>query len=117
MEEIIMTQTIIKDEEKTVNTSKEVYFSEILQEIQQIPREHWSNLLQILRAFREVTNPSTEKPLNNVKNDLLVVDPSEQKKKNQAALELLRRWEEDSDDEQEQKEAWEILSKAFDIND
>lgn len=112
-----MTQTIIKEDEKTVNTSKEVYFSEILQEIQGIPREYWSNLLQILRAFREVTNPSTEISISNVKNELLEIDPSEQMKKNQAALELLRRWEEDSDDEQEQKEAWEILSKAFDIND
>jgi uncharacterized protein YchJ len=37
----------------------------------------------------------------------------EQKKKNQAAIELLRSWR-DEGDEEEQRETWEFLKKALD---
>ncbi|MGI0479747.1 hypothetical protein ACN4EE_03045 [Geminocystis sp. CENA526] len=114
-----MTQVTIPQEtkEEVTNTTKEVYFTDILQEIQAIPQEYWSNLLQILRSFREVTDPSTVKKTVHLTNNLFAnYDPSKQEEKNKAALELLRRWREEGDEE-EQTEAWEILSKAFDIHD
>lgn len=114
-----MTQATIKQENTdSTSTSKEVYFTDLFNEIRLIPQEYWANLLQILRSFREVTNPGSEIPINNnVTNDILNIDPSEQMKKNQAARELLRSWREDEDDVENQKETWEILSTAFDIND
>lgn len=114
-----MTQATIKQETSDLtSSSKEVYFTDLLSEIQLIPQEYWANLLQILRSFREVTNPGTEIPINNnATNNIVNIDPSEQMKKNQVVLELLRHWREDDDDLENQKETWEILSTAFDIND
>lgn len=110
-----MTQATIKQENTdSTSTLKQVYFTDLLNEIQLIPQEYWSNLLQILRSFREVTNPGSEIPINNnIKDDILNIDPSEQMKKNQAALELLRRWEEEGD-EQEQTETLEYLLNVLD---
>lgn len=111
-----MTQAITKEDEKIVTTSQKVYFSDILQEIQGIPQEYWSNLLQILRSFREVTNKNTKHSVHNLTSETENDNTSEKVNTNEGALELLRRWREE-DDVEDQKETWEILSKAFDMNE
>lgn len=92
---------------------REIAIGELLQEIQATPREHWSNLLEMVRLFRESV---TRKPVSS-DNESSEVDPeaarAEQIKKNQAAIELLRSWREYGD-EQEQTETWEYLRQALD---
>lgn len=86
----------------------------IVLEIEKMPQEYWSNLLQIIRLYREsVTMKTTtvdawSKAIDDLKNPDPVVKAARQK----ALSELLRSWREEGD-EQEQKETWEILSKAF----
>ncbi|WP_254174490.1 hypothetical protein [Planktothrix pseudagardhii] len=84
--------------------------NEILTEIQLTPQEQWHNLLQIMRTFRQATNPDP-KPVPLTPEEQ---QRKEQIKKNQAVIELLRKWRDD-DDEQEQKETWEILNQALEI--
>lgn len=112
-----MTQVTIKQENTDLtSTSKEVYFTDILSEIQLIPQEYWANLLQILRSFREVTNKSTKHSVHNLTSETENDNTSEKVNTNEGALELLRRWREE-DDVEDQKETWEILSKAFDMKE
>jgi hypothetical protein len=59
----------------------------LLQEIEATPREYWVDLLDTLRQFRQKI-PST---------DLSVVD-AEQARKNQAAIDLLDSWLDDTED-------------------
>ncbi|MGK7901357.1 MAG: hypothetical protein AB4352_08095 [Hormoscilla sp.] len=91
----------------------EIAITELLQEIQATPRVYWSNLLLIVRLFRESV---TSKPVSS-DNESSEVAPeaarAEQIKKNQAAIELLRSWREYGD-EQEQTETWEYLRQALD---
>ncbi len=111
-----MTQTTIKQETPdSTNRSKEVYFTDILQEIQATPREYWSNLWQIIRSFRQAITSREEILLNSSTNSKIESDESEQINKNQAVLELLRQWREEGHEE-EQTETWEFLRKALDLN-
>lgn len=108
----ILTNTQPSQSEPITQTVSEVSFMELLNEIQKTPREYWFHLFQILHAFREalVLNHPAEKELLNSEEEQL-----EQTQKNQAAIELLRQWRE-ADDDHEQKETWEILSKALEVN-
>ncbi len=87
--------------------------ADLLREIQQIPREYWPNLLQLIRLFREsvALKPglSTE-PMETVVTEM---SQAERMQRNQAAIELLRSWEEEGD-EQEQTETWEYLRRVLD---
>jgi hypothetical protein len=87
--------------------------AELLREIQQIPREYWPYLLQMMRLFRETVTMkplSSNMPIETVTPEM----PREERiQKNQAAIELLQSWEEEGD-EQEQTETWEYLRKALD---
>ena len=104
-----MTQATIKQENpELINTSKEVLKSEIIQEIEATPQEYWSNLLQIIRSFREATTSVNNSITTEIKSE-----QGEQINKNQAALELLRRWEEEGD-EQEQTETLDYLLTVLD---
>lgn len=86
---------------------------DLLREIQQIPRDYWPNLLQLIRLFREsvALKPglSTE-PMETVVTEM---SQAERMQRNQAAIELLRSWEEEGD-EQEQTETWEYLRRVLD---
>jgi hypothetical protein len=75
----------------------------LLHEIEATPREYWTDLLDILRQFRQKI-PSTVPS---------VVD-AEQAQKNQAAIALLDSWLEDSEDALEHQQAWEFLKTALD---
>jgi hypothetical protein len=87
-------------------------FVEFLQEIQATPRESWPQLIQIMRLFREAV--TKEHKVSDIsipaKDTNGKFDPIEQHK---ALSELLRSWREEGDEE-DQKETWEILSKALD---
>ncbi|HAG84983.1 MAG TPA: hypothetical protein DCL61_28500 [Cyanobacteria bacterium UBA12227] len=89
--------------------------AKLILEIQQTPEEYLPNLLQIVRLFREsvtikpVGSEAWVKASDQIKNP----DPIKESVKQIALRELLRSWREEGD-EQEQKETWEILSKALD---
>lgn len=75
----------------------------LLHEIEATPREYWSDLLDTLREFRQ-NIPSTASP---------VID-AEQAQKNQAAIELLDSWLDDTEDALEHQQAWDFLKTALD---
>lgn len=89
--------------------------AKLILEIQQTPEEYLPNLLQIVRLFREsvsmkpVRSPAYAKAMDEIQNP----DPVKKSVQQIALSELLRSWREEGD-EQEQKETWEILSKALD---
>jgi hypothetical protein len=75
----------------------------LLQEIEATPREYWTDLLDTLRQFRQKI-PSTAPS---------VID-AEQAKKNQAAIDLLDSWLDDTEDASEHQQAWDFLKTALD---
>lgn len=75
----------------------------LLHEIEATPREYWSDLLDTLREFRQ-NIPSTASP---------VID-AEQAQKNQAAIELLDSWLDDTEDASEHQQTWDFLKTALD---
>ncbi|NJL41266.1 MAG: hypothetical protein HC899_34530 [Leptolyngbyaceae cyanobacterium SM1_4_3] len=75
----------------------------LLHEIEATPRQYWTDLLDTLRQFRQRL-PST---------DLSVVD-AEQARRNQAAIDLLDSWLDDTEDASEHQQAWEFLKTALD---
>lgn len=75
----------------------------LLDEIEATPREYWSELLDTLRQFRQ-TIPSTTSSIVDV----------EQAQKNQAAIELLDSWLDDTEDAAEHQQAWDFLKTALD---
>ncbi|WP_019499679.1 hypothetical protein [Pseudanabaena sp. PCC 6802] len=75
----------------------------LLHEIEATPREYWTDLLDILRQFRQKI-PSTALP---------VID-AEQAQKNQAAIDLLDSWLDDTEDASEHQQAWDFLKTALD---
>ncbi|MEG4320019.1 MULTISPECIES: hypothetical protein [unclassified Microcoleus] len=84
-------------------------------EIDKIPQEYWPNLLEIIRLFRESVMIKAE-PVDaweKIKHDLKNPDPVVEAARQKALSEMLRSWDEEGDEE-EQKETWEILSKALD---
>lgn len=101
-------------ERLVVKHSSEESLAALVVEIEKIPKEYWSNLLQIIRLFREsvtvesASQNSWEKIIHDLKNPDPVVKVARQK----ALSELLRKWEEEGD-EQEQTETAEILRKAL----
>lgn len=83
--------------------------------IEKIPKEYWPNLLQIIRLYGEsvTIKEAQQKSWDKIKEELKNPDPVVELARQKALSETLRSWREDGD-EQEQKETWEILSKAFD---
>ena len=88
-----------------------VSMDEMIVAIAQIPREHWGNLLQIIELFQDSVSHKQEKAIDPLEASLHL-SKEERIRKNQAALALLRQWEEEGD-EQEQTETWEFLQKAL----
>jgi hypothetical protein len=78
-------------------------FELLLHEIEATPREYWADLLDTLRQFRQKI-PLTALP---------VID-AEQARKNQAAIDLLDSWLDDTEDPSEHQQAWEFLKTALD---
>jgi hypothetical protein len=85
------------------SSSSPTSLKSLLHEIEATPREYWADLLDALRQFRQKI-PSTASPVINV----------EQAQKNQAAINLLDSWLDDSEDASEHQQAWEFLKTALD---
>jgi hypothetical protein len=86
----------------------------IVLEVEKIPKEYWSNLLYIIRLYRESVTVAT--PLDawsKAMDELKKPDPVLETARQEALSELLRSWREEGD-EQDQKETWEILKLALD---
>ncbi|MEO1427590.1 MAG: hypothetical protein AAFV71_00725 [Cyanobacteria bacterium J06633_8] len=87
----------------------EISIIELLEEIQATPKEYWSNLLQIMRLFRESVT----------KNSQLSNTPEEENhrltQQHIALSELTQQWIEEGD-ETEQTETWEYLKQKLDEN-
>jgi hypothetical protein len=75
----------------------------LIHEIEATPREHWADLLNTLRHFRERI-PAVTPPIVN----------TEQARKNQAAIDLLDSWLGEDEDATEHQQTWEYLKKALD---
>ncbi|MGK7875766.1 MAG: hypothetical protein AB4426_21465 [Xenococcaceae cyanobacterium] len=92
----------------------EVSITELLQEIQETPREYWSNLRQIIRLFREsVTMKPVSSDTSEQKATTEIEEAHRLSQQHQALKELTRQWIEEGD-EQEQTETWEYLRTALD---
>lgn len=75
----------------------------LLHEIEATPKEHWAALLDNLRQFRQNIPPTAS----------AIVD-IEQAQKNQAAIDLLDSWLDDSEDATEHQQTWDFLKTALD---
>lgn len=91
-----------------------VVIEDMICAIAQIPQEHWGNLLQMIKLFQDSVNPKREKAIDPLEASLNM-SKEERHRKNQAALALMRHWEE-TGDEQEDTETWEYLQKALEEN-
>ena len=88
-------------------------FVELLQEIQETPREYWPNLLEMIRLFKEsvTMKPRVSKTQETI--DITKLSKEERIQRNQGAIALINSWVEDGDEE-EQTETWEYLCQAID---
>lgn len=92
----------------------EVPITELLQEIEQTPREYRSNLLQIMRLFREsVTHKPELSKAPQQKTTPQTPEAERLIQQHKALSELTKQWIEEGD-EQEQTETWEYLRQALD---
>ncbi|KYC43554.1 hypothetical protein WA1_10870 [Scytonema hofmannii PCC 7110] len=114
-----ITNTVIMSEQSilakkslshTENTVPEVSIREILQELQQTPKEHWGNLLQIMRLFRESVTLTSE--VSNTSEEK-IQETDKLTQQHEALSKLTQEWI-DEGDEQEQTETWEYLRQALD---
>ena len=88
---------------------------DMMREIEQIPREYWPNLLQMIRVFKETVALKSEPSPEAAKSVVTEMSREERIQRNQAAIELLRSWREEGD-EKEQTETWEFLRQALEEN-
>jgi hypothetical protein len=108
----------VKESKSAVNNAaspSETSMAWLVLAIEKIPKEYWPNLLQIIRLYGEsvALKDAQQKSWDKIKEDLKNPDPVVELARQKALSETLRSWREDGD-EQEQKETWEILSKALD---
>ncbi|MEM7554071.1 MAG: hypothetical protein AAF378_08220 [Cyanobacteria bacterium P01_A01_bin.84] len=104
-----LMQNQSKDEQN--NHFQEVSIIELLEELQATPKEYWSNLLQIIRLFRESVTKNNQlfnSEEANQENYRLI-------KQHNALSELTTLWIEEGD-ETEQTETWEYLKQKLDEN-
>lgn len=102
-------QSIIHNQPENETESNNTYVSitDILKEMQQLPREYWFNLLQIIKLYREsVTQTVVSEPTQET--DRLM-------QQHRALAELTKQWIEEGD-EKEQTETWEYLRQNLDKN-
>lgn len=97
----------------------QIGIAELLQEIQATPREYWSNLLQMLRLFRETVTikpgDAGEQEAGAYHRETSSEELQLLAKQQQALKELTKQWIEEGD-EQEQTETWEYLRQALDVD-
>lgn len=103
----MLEQSIIHNqpENEIKNNSTEVSVADILKEMQQLPREYWYNLLQIIKIYRESVTQTTALEQTQETDRLM--------QQHRALSELSKQWIEEGD-EKEQTETWEYLRKNLD---
>jgi uncharacterized damage-inducible protein DinB len=109
-----MSQSNLINKSEVSHSSDESFLIEILTEIQETPKEYWSNLLEIIRVFRKSVTIKPELLTNSPQE----LDQHEQKilhQQHQALKELSKQWLEEGD-EHEQTETWESLNQPIDDN-
>jgi hypothetical protein len=93
------------------------FINSLVLEIEKIPQEYWTNLLQIIRLYGESLAKKSApadawaKAIDEIKKTEPVLKVARQ----QALSELLRKGQEEGD-EQEQTETAEVLRKALEEN-
>jgi hypothetical protein len=109
-----MSQSDLINKPELSNTTEENHLIEILREIQATPKEYWTNLLQIMRVFRESV---TFKP-EIFNHSQLEIDAQQQllNQQHQLLKELTKEWLEQGEQE-EQTETWEYLRQKQEIDD
>ncbi|OCR01674.1 hypothetical protein BCD67_13695 [Oscillatoriales cyanobacterium USR001] len=113
-----MSEQVLSSETQAPETSDSeprigAEFVELLQEIQETPREHWPNLLQMIRLFKETVTMKPRVSEKSDKIDITKLSLEERIKRNQGAIDLINSWV-DEGDEEEQTETWEYLCQAID---
>ncbi len=110
-------QKVINSNQKNIQDQvKELVIAELQQEIDIIPRQHWDNLLEIVRLFRKsVTLNSNSSMIPNQENSLKIPKAELLNKQHQALSQLTKEWLEEGD-EQEQSETLEYLRQALNEN-
>jgi hypothetical protein len=110
-----MSEQSIASDQSQNNEEKylqEVSTDELLEEINQIPREYWCNLIRIMRLFRESVTLKPGLHQNIEQKTTSQMQESERlAQQHQALSELTKQWIEEGD-EQEQTETWEYLHQA-----
>lgn len=112
-----MSEQVVSSETQAPETANSeprigAEFVELLQEIQETPREYWPNLLQMVRLFKETVTMKPRVSEKSDKIDITKLSLEERIERNQGAINLLRSWREE-DDEEEQKETAECLEHLF----
>ncbi|MBD2501313.1 hypothetical protein [Anabaena azotica] len=110
-----MTQPNLINQSDVSQVSEESCLIEILEEIQETPQEHWSNLLEIIRVFRKSVTSRRELLTHLQQENLDRQNQEILNQQHQALQELTREWLEEGD-EQEQTETWESLTQGIDDN-
>jgi len=75
----------------------------LISEIELIPKEYWTDVLEALRQFRQNV-PTTSSPMVN----------AEQAEKNQGAINLLDSWLSENEEASEHQQTWDYLKKVMD---
>ncbi len=91
------------------NHTSEVSVIDLLQELQQTPKEYWSNLLQIIRLYRESVTLKTTVSENTEQK---IKESEKLSQQHQILSKLTKEWIEDGD-EKEQTETWNYLHQAL----
>ncbi len=110
----MIEQSIVKNQPPSNQgvAHNEVSIMDILQELQETPREHWSNLVQIIRLFRESVTSKNELS-NSSEQENQEKEADRLIQQHHALSKLTQEWIE-SGDEKEQTETWEYLHQKLD---
>jgi len=109
-----MSESNLINKSEVSKSREESFLIEMLSEIQEIPQEYWSNLLEIIRVFRKSVTIKSEL-LSQSQQEL---DKQEQEilnQQHQALKQLTKQWLE-AGDEKEQTETSEYLTQEIDDN-
>jgi hypothetical protein len=109
-----MTTTPVQLSPNLRESHPEVLISDLVREIERLPRDSWVALLTLIRLFGANLGQATQSPEEQWVQALeLARVPSAER--SQALGELLRSWVEEGDGP-EQRETWDFLHQALDAD-
>lgn len=107
-----MTGTPLQKPPSKPKPDPEIMLSDLVREIEQIPRDAWVGLLMLIQLFRANLGQAALAPEEQWKQALEMAKVPNAERK-QALGDLLQSWVTEGDG-QEQKETWEFLRQALD---